>query len=264
VKLLNFSRLFIVLAAFCCYPLAQADTADSSTFTPAQRAQIESILHDYLLNHPDILVQVAQKLQQQQNDQMQQQAMKAVGTQTQALFNSPNSPVAGNPKGKVTLVEFFDYQCPHCKSVEPAVMELLKTEPNLRVVYKEFPIFGAGSQFASQAALAAQLQGKYPAFHAALMKAKAPFSEEEILNTAKSVGLDIDKLKSDMTQPSIKQELADNLQLANALGLPGTPGFIIAPTPTGNTAPPSNKVSVIPGDASLAMLVHSVQVAAAK
>jgi protein-disulfide isomerase len=143
------------------------------------------------------------------------------------IFDDPATPVGGNPQGDVTVVEFFDYQCPYCKQVRPAIQKLLDQDRKLRFVYKEFPVLGEQSDIAAHAALAARLQGKYEAFHDVLMAAKGRISEDAVFRIAGSVGLDVDRLKHDMTNPEIDQSLSANRALAKALDLRGTPGFII-------------------------------------
>lgn len=251
-----FSALLLSLSI---WPLcANAETKAKNNFTPSEQTEIQTIVHDYLLDHPEILIQVAQKLQQQQSSQMQKQAVTAVAANTQKLFFSSTSPMAGNAKGDITLIEFFDYQCPHCKEMEPVISQLLKSDPNLRFVFKEFPIFGDISQLASRAALAARQQDKYQAMHAALMKAKPPFTEKQILDLAKSAGLNIAQLKADMNSPTVQQEIKNNLKLANALGLPGTPGFVIAPTPQDDFPPNVNKIFVLPGGTELSTFQNMI------
>jgi protein-disulfide isomerase len=138
--------------------------------------------------------------------------------------------VQGNPKGDVTIVEFFDYRCPYCKEIEPVLDALLLEDRKLRIVYKEFPILGPPSVFASRTALAAKKQGKYAAFHRAMMAAKGNISDETVLKVAASVGLDTEKIKADMGAPEIDRVLKANYELAEALQIQGTPGIIIGDT----------------------------------
>jgi protein-disulfide isomerase len=142
-------------------------------------------------------------------------------------FDDPATPVGGNPKGDVTIVEFFDYRCPYCKRVQPELQALLDQDRKLRLIYKEMPVLGSASVVAARAALAAQRQGKYEAFHAAMMGTKGQITEDTVDRIAESVGLDVDWLKQDMAAPEIMRTLRANLALANALNIHGTPGFII-------------------------------------
>lgn len=205
----------------------KTNTTNGNQFTPAQTQQIEQIIHNYLVKNPQVLVEVSQSLQQQQMAEMQKVAAKAIEENKADLFSNPNSPVVGNPKGTVTLIEFMDYQCAHCKEMAPVIDALIKANPNLRVVYKELPIFGATSQYAAKAALAAVKQGKYAAFHEALMKDQNPLTKDEVTKLATAAGLNTDQITKDMESDTIAQQLKDNLRLAQALGLMGTPAIII-------------------------------------
>lgn len=241
--------LILAGAAVC----STASNADTQSFTPDQQTQIQKIVHDYLVNNPQVLVEVANALQSQQLAQQNEQAMKALPANAKELFYDPNSPVAGNPNGNITVVEFFDYQCPHCKNVTPEINKLVSSDNNVRVVFKQLPIFGSNSEFAARAALAANQQGKYLELHNALMNAQGALSHEAVLTIASNVGLDIQKLQNAMSSQAITQELKVNFKLANAFNFPGTPAFVIAKVPVGNAAnnaqPPSNAY-FIPGEAS--------------
>ncbi len=135
--------------------------------------------------------------------------------------------MGGNLQGDVTLVEFFDYRCPYCKKFEPELEALIKEDPNLRVVYKKFPILGPASTFATRVALAARRQGKYDEFHRAMINAKGAMTEGAILDTAKSVGIDLEKVKAEMNAPEIDGMIKRNFELAAALKVNATPTFVI-------------------------------------
>lgn len=201
--------------------------ADNS-FSPDQVKNIQQIVHDYLVQNPQVLIEASQALREQEQAKQQQVAMKAIKANGQKIFNDAQSPMAGNKDGTVTLVEFFDYQCGHCKAMEPIIENLVKKDANLRVVFKEFPIFGANSEFAAKAALAAMKQGKYWQFHEALMNAQNPINQAKVLQVAGQVGLNVAQLQKDINSPEIAQQIKDNYQLAQKLQLIGTPAFIIA------------------------------------
>ena len=192
-----------------------------------QRQAIEGIIHDYLLNNPDVLIEALRSAEDKVNREADAKATKVLRDRASEVFDNPATPVGGNPKGNVTIVEFFDYRCPYCKQVLPALQTLLQEDHELRFVYKEFPVLGPASVTAAHAALAAQRQGKYEAFHTAMMAAKGQITEDTIYKVAGSVGLDVDQLKQDMAAPEIERELKANLALAEALNIRGTPGFII-------------------------------------
>jgi protein-disulfide isomerase len=193
----------------------------------AQRQQIEQIVHDYIMAHPDVLVSSLRQAEDKIHKDDDIRASKAVAEHKTEVFNDPATPVGGNPRGDVTVVEFFDYRCPYCKQVEPSLEKMLHQDPQLRLVYKEFPILGPASVTAARAALAAKAQGKYDQFHAAMMEARGTITEDAVYRVAGSVGLDIDKLKRDMTAPAVSQALKSNLKLADALDIHGTPAFVI-------------------------------------
>lgn len=143
------------------------------------------------------------------------------------IFSDPDSPVGGNPTGDVTIVEFFDYNCPYCRLVAPTLEEVERTDPNAKFIYKEFPILGPGSEFAARAALASRKQGKYIVFHRALMAYKGRIAAGATMEIAQAVGLDTERLKKDMEDPSIAAAIERNLGLAHALRIGATPTFVI-------------------------------------
>lgn len=218
--------LSTALMASASFAAEAAAPAQNSALSPGQVQQIEKVVHDYLLKNPQLMVQVFQELQKQQQVQMQQQAVKGIQDSADALFNDKNSPVVGNPSGAVTVVEFFDYQCPHCKAMTPILESLIKQDKNLKVILKEFPIF-PGSDYAAQAALAANMQGKYWEFHNELMTKNNPLTKDDVLAAAKKVGLNVEQLQKDMDSEKVKNELQQTETLAEKLGLGGTPAFII-------------------------------------
>jgi len=202
-------------------PIAAAEIA------PEQRQAIEGIIHDYLMQNPDVLIEALRAAEDKANRDADAKAAVVLKDRRGEVFDDPATPVGGNPQGDVTIVEFFDYRCPYCKQVQPALQTLIDQDPKLRFVYKEMPVLGAQSVTAAHAALAARLQGKYEAFHAAMMATKGQITDEVVYQVAGSVGLDVDRLKRDMAAPEIDRALKANLALANALDIRGTPGFII-------------------------------------
>ncbi|MEI7610100.1 MAG: DsbA family protein [Rhodospirillaceae bacterium] len=201
--------------------------ADSATFSGAQKSEIERLVHDYLVKNPEVLVEAMTELRARQQQAENDSARKALVEHHAELVADAKAPLAGNPRGDVTVVEFFDYSCPYCKSVEDALKALIKADDKVRVVLKEFPVLGAGSVLAAKAALASRAQGKYAAFHEALMTNRGQFSEESVMRIAKSAGLDTERLKADMAAPEIEAMLSANASLAEALNIRGTPAFVI-------------------------------------
>lgn len=222
--------------------------ADNNTMSADQKKAIETVIHDYLVNNPEVLLEASKALQEKQQASLQEQAQAAILKNAGQLFTDKMT-VLGNPKGNVTLVEFFDYQCIHCKKMAPIIAGLIKKDSNLRVVFKEFPIFGSSSDMASRAALAAAMQGKYQAMHEALLKQEGRLNEKIITETAKSIGLNMTKFKADMDSQAVKDALNENRDLAEKLRLMGTPAFIIASTPAGQFKTGTTP-AFIPGAAS--------------
>lgn len=212
--------------------IAIAPVVSMAAFNAKQTQEIQQIVHNYLVKNPEVLVQASEALQKQQMALMEVKAGEAIKANANDIFNSPNSPAAGNKDANVTVVEFFDYQCPHCKEMAPVISQLVKQD-NLRVVYKELPIFGENSKYAAEMALAVnKVDGidKFVSFHDALMAAANPLTNVRVQEIAKSQGLDVAKLEQAMkdNQAAIEAQLNDNIRLAKALQLVGTPSFVVA------------------------------------
>jgi protein-disulfide isomerase len=209
---------------FASVPLRPAAAAE---LAPEQRQAIESVIHDYLLQHPDVLIEALRAAEEKAKTDAGEKAKQALAARRKEIFDDPETPVGGNPNGDVTLVEFFDYRCPYCKQVQPRLQEPLAGDRQLRIAYKEFPILGQVSTTAARAGLAAQRQGKYVAFHDTMMAAKGEITEDTVYRVAGSVGLDVDRLRRDMSSSEIEAALKANRALADALDISGTPGFVI-------------------------------------
>jgi protein-disulfide isomerase len=238
--------------------------ADKAVAAPAltdsQKQQIQGVVRDYLLSNPQILLEVSQKLQQQQQQamkKMEEQAQKAIPGLAKDLLNSGTSPVAGNPQGDITVVEFYDPQCPHCKDMGPLMDGLIKKDPNIRVVYKLFPVFGPDSFYAGKAVIAATKQGKFAALNDAMLANSGPLTNQVVLDLAKNAGLNVKQLEKDMQDPKLDAELKANIQLAQTLQLMGTPAFIVASTT--ETANGQKAPFLIPGTTSEDVLVGLIK-----
>ena len=220
----------MILALACALVAAApfgASRAAETTTAPPQRQQIEAVIHDYLLQHPDVLIAALRSAEDKLNRDNDAKASQTVVLHRQEIYDNPTTPVAGNPQGSATIVEFFDYRCPYCKQVQPALQALLDQDHKLRFIYKEMPVLGPASVLAARAALAARRQGKYEAFHAAMMGTKGQISADTVDKIAEAVDLDVNWLKQDMASPEFLQTLKANVALAHALNIHGTPGFII-------------------------------------
>lgn len=223
-------RFWLCLSFAIAALAVAAPIASASDFTPDQRKEIEAIVRDYLKNHPEAVIDAVQAADDKMKADEKAKVAQALAAHHKAVFEDPQSPVAGNPQGDVTLVEFFDYRCPYCKQVEPALEKLIGEDRKLRFVYKEFPVLGPISEVAAQAALAARQQGKYDAFHRAMMATAGHFDEAAIYKVASAVGLDVERLKQDMKSPEVESALRANFMLADALDISGTPAFIVGET----------------------------------
>ena len=212
------AALLLVLASMT----GVADAAD-----PLSREQIEQIVRDYLLKNPEVVTDALRAAQAKQREAQREQQQQAISKHRDELLRDASSPVGGNVSGDVTVVEFFDYACPHCKNVTKQVKQLLREDPKVRFVYKELPVLGEASISAARAALAAREQNKYFAFHDALMANPGALSDAVIFRVAGEVGLDVDRLKKDMASAPITEALQKNRTLAQNLGVNGTPAFVV-------------------------------------
>lgn len=214
-----FAPTLILSAVLLTATGCQAEPPAASP-SSADRAAIEQIVHDYILAHPEIIPQAMEVLR----DRMTSQAIDA---NRAAIFEDKDAPIAGNPKGDVAIVEFFDYTCGYCKMMTPALQKLLNEDKNLKIIYKEWPIRGDVAEFAAKAALAARAQNKYLAYHNALYAAQGQLSEDRVLAIAAEVGLDVKKLERDMAGRDITAMVERNRRLAAELNFNGTPSFVI-------------------------------------
>lgn len=228
---------------------AMAADNSSTALTPAQVGQVKTVVHDYLVSNPQVLVEASMALQKQEVQQVEQKAKQAIIANANQLFADPASPVMGNPQGGVTVVEFFDYQCPHCKDMGPVMDKIVAANKDVRIVLKELPIFGGGSKDAAAAALAAQKQSadKYVQFHEALLAAPNPINKDKVMSIAKSLGLNTDQLSKDMESADVKKQLDDNFNLAQALALMGTPTFVINTWKVGQANNSAENAIFVPG-----------------
>lgn len=231
-------RAFLLLATFVLTgmlavsanraPVLAQNKAPAAALDPAA---VEKIVRDYLLKHPEVVIDAIRAFKVQEKEREEAAVRETIAARGDEIFNDPDSAVGGNRNGDVTLVEFFDYRCGVCKHAHPIISQLLKRDGKIRRVYKEWPILGPVSEFASRAAIASRKQGdrKYLAFHNAMMSAKQ-VTRESVLALAAKVGLDTGRLERDMQSPEVDSVLGRNFALAKALQLNGTPSFIIGGT----------------------------------
>jgi protein-disulfide isomerase len=195
--------------------------------TPQQKEAVEGIVRDYLLAHPEVIRDALIELQRQQEQQQAAIRREAIAEVQDYAASLPEDFVKGDPKAEIAVIEFFDYRCPYCKAVAPRVDEVVKEDPAVRVVLIEFPILGEESKYASRAAIASRFQGKYMALHDAMMGHKGNLTQEAVLELADDAGIDVEKLKEDMKSPEIDALIDRHYQLADKLGVSGTPAFVI-------------------------------------
>lgn len=250
MKLLSSLKKLTIIVFLMTLGLLQTTHAATNQFSGDQKKQIQQIMREYLLDNPAILNEMVQKLQRGQYDKMMQSTLKAIPANAKQLFDDKTSPVEGNVKGKVTVVEFYDYQCGHCRNVAKTVDDIIKANKNLRVIFKAVSFFGERSSYAATVATAAEKQGKFYKFHMALLNSGKRLTKENVLKIAKSVGLNIEQLKKDMKQTAIADEVKDNTKLSMKLGIRGTPSFIItdADIPSSVKTQAKKQTLVIPGE----------------
>jgi protein-disulfide isomerase len=219
----------LVLAAPGLAPAQQPQTP-ASGFTEAQRAEILGILRDALRSDPSILREALERLDAAERRDREDAGRTAIAAHGEALFRNPDDPAIGNPRGAVTVVEFFDPRCGYCKRMRPVVEELLRRQRDVRWVLKELPILGPNSVLASRALVASQKQGRYAELHDALLKLREEPAEPVLRREAERAGLDWARLKRDMDDPSVQRRFDDNARLAQALGVQGTPAMVVGGT----------------------------------
>lgn len=209
-----------------CALATLATPAWASGFTPAQRSEIVTILRDALKTDPSILRQAIEALRADELAQ-EQAANKAALNMARDQLVDPADPIGGNPKGNVTIVEFFDVRCGYCKRLDPALARVIADDRNIRRVYKDLPILGPASVLGAKAALAARKQNAYEKMREALMRGPSDISIAFVQAEARRLGLDPERLVRDMDDPAVQAIIDANLELARVLGIRGTPALVI-------------------------------------
>ncbi len=227
ILLVTCGALVAVGAIVVALATAPARLAGAGPGPSADRSTFGKSIREYLLANPEVLVEAMQELERRQDSQREAVAQKGVQEHQAELFRDPDSPIGGNPNGNVVVVDFNDYQCPYCKRAHQAVKSVLASDSNVKVIYKDLPILGEASKIAALVALASTRQGKHQALHDALMENNGKLDRDRIFEIAASVGLDRAQLDKDMQDPKLKAIIDRNLALAAALGVRGTPAFVI-------------------------------------
>jgi protein-disulfide isomerase len=213
--------------AFCATPPA----ASAQSFSDGQRGEIQTIIRSYLVAHPEVLEEAMAELNKRQAAAEAEKHEASVAQNSDAIFNSPRGVVLGNKDGDVTFVEFFDYNCGYCKRAMADMLDLLKNDPKLKVVLKEFPVLSEGSVEAAKVAVAVRMQDptgkKYLDFHQKLLGGRGPADKARALAAAKDAGLDVARIEKDLASPEVKSTIEENFKLAEDMGLNGTPSYVI-------------------------------------
>ncbi|MGA0562455.1 DsbA family protein [Ancylobacter sp. VNQ12] len=201
----------------------------ASALDDAQRKEFETVIRDYLIKNPEVIQEAIAELQKRQAAAEASQRQQALAALKPQIFDSPRGIVVGNPQGDVTLVEFFDYNCGYCKRALADMQELVKNDPKLKVVLKEFPVLGPGSVEAAQVAVAVRLVApdKYYAFHQKLLGDRGQANKAKALAAAADVGIDTAALEKKLSDPEINATLQESLQIADQLGIDGTPSYVV-------------------------------------
>ena len=209
------------LSLLCTFGLARPGAADLSA------PEVKQLALEAILENPEIIRQAIDLLRQNEEASAEMQAQALLQSERDRLERDPNAPVLGNLNGDVTIIEFFDYNCPYCKRATAELNTLLAQDTGVRVVLREWPILGEASVYATRASLASRNQGKYGEFHQALMAAKGRLAPANVMAIAQTVGLDTQRLKVDLQAPEIDQHIETSMQLARALNFSGTPAYVI-------------------------------------
>jgi protein-disulfide isomerase len=227
-------RLFTAALFAIALSFTAAAPAPAQSITPDQRGEIEKIIREYLLTHPELLQEVLGEMEKRQAAADIEKHRAAVRDNAAMIFASARHVTLGNPQGDVTVVEFFDYNCGYCKKAMSDMMDLMKADPKLKFVLKEFPVLGEGSTQAAQVAAAVRMQDKtggkkYLEFHQKLLGGRGTADKARALAVAKEIGLNMAQLEKDIAGPEVKATLEESFKLAEALGLNGTPSYIVGP-----------------------------------
>jgi protein-disulfide isomerase len=219
-----------LLAAAAAAMMMLPAPSRADEFSATQRGEIEKIIKDYLVSHPEVLEEASAELDKRKQLAEAEKARTEIKNHSDVIFNSPHQVTIGNTKGDVTLVEFFDYNCGYCKRALADLTTIMKEDPKLRVVLKEFPVLGPGSVEAARVAVAVRMQDsgkKYFDFHLRLLGGRGQADKARALAAAKEAGFDMARIEKDMTSDEVNVAIGENMKIAEELGLNGTPSYIV-------------------------------------
>ncbi|QKV18012.1 DsbA family protein [Oricola thermophila] len=222
-------RKLVLHTAVAAAVLLPAATGPAAAFDDAERKEIETIVRDYLLANPEVLLEVQQALTAKQMAEQRDQQQKAIASKSDSIFGDSRDPVLGNPEGNVTIVEFFDYNCGYCKRALTDMVSMMEGDSELRFVLKEFPILGPESEEAHRVAFAFHdlHPDRYTEFHLRLLGGEGRANEESAMRIALDLGADEAALRRQMEDDSVIERIRDTYQLATELGISGTPAYVI-------------------------------------
>jgi protein-disulfide isomerase len=232
VCLLSFASLGLINGAFAADapPVQVSSRPSASTLTQAQVVEIEKIIANYLKKNPDVIMNSFQAGMEAQQKEATAKMEKAVAENKNKIFKDAATPTAGNPHGTQSLVVFMDPYCGYCKKFHKELITLLKTNKDVKVIFKDIPIMGSNSEIAIKAMLAAKDQGKYDQLQNAIYSSDKSLTKKQILKIASSLGIDTKKLEHDMNDKTVQAEIDQNLELSKTLGINGTPTLIVGET----------------------------------
>ena len=228
---MTFRSCLVAAACSTFLAIATPQISQADELTAGQKSEVERILRDYLIAHPEVIQDAMAELDKRQSAAEAEKHKATINQNAATIFSSPRQVVLGNPDGNVTFVEFFDYNCGYCKRAMDDMLTLLKDDPKLKIVLKEFPVLGPGSVEAAQVAVAVRMQDKtgkiYLEFHQKLLGGRGQADKARALAVAKDVGLDMARLEKDLASAEVKATLQESFKLAESLGLNGTPSYVI-------------------------------------
>jgi protein-disulfide isomerase len=226
---MNFRHFFAALLVTLLLPFSLS-YAQTPAFTDAQKKSLHEIIKDYLLKNPEVVQDAMIELEKRQKDNEQKARLRVTQDKTGPLFTAKHNVFYGNPKGDVTIVEFFDYNCGFCKRALTDLQKMVAEDKNVRIITKDFPVLGQGSVEAATVAVAAKQQfnaEKLWAFHQKLLTVRGQVGKQQAMDAAKEIGADMAKLTKDMESPAVRSAIEENVQIADALGLTGTPSYLV-------------------------------------
>lgn len=217
-------KTLLISTAIAATLLIGTTPVQSQTLT---RNDIENIVREFIINNPEVILDSVEAYGNAQQASRNEDRQKAVEEHLDWLEKNDSLPVAGNPNGDVTIVEFFDYNCGYCKKALSDVMTIIEEDKNVRLVFVEMPILGRTSEVAARWAMAARAQDRYLEFHIALMKHNGPISESALVTIAENVGLDVEQMRKDADSAEVTAMIDEKTQKAAQIGISGTPAFVI-------------------------------------